>query len=68
MMWDSEERQAVNFHDRLPDLRQAFLADHTGIHNGPRVGMDVVDAEHRQNIGQQSNQPQQDHGQNQALL
>ena len=65
---DMAEGQAVDVHDGAPDILQIRLADHIFVHNGSRVGVDIVDAEDRQNIGQQRHQAQQDDGQNQTLL
>ena len=48
---DVGQGQTVYVHDRLPDILQPLLADHVLIHNGPRVGVDIVDAEYRQNVG-----------------
>ena len=59
---DVGQRQTVNIHDGAPDILQPFLAGHALVHNGPRVGVNVIDAEYRQNIGQQRNQAQQDDG------
>ena len=66
--YDVGQGQAVNIHDGPPDILQSFLADHAPIHDGSRIGMDVVDAKYRQNIGQHGDQAQQDNGQDQALL
>lgn len=60
--------QPVDVRQRMPDFLQPPLADHIFVHNGPCVGVDIMDAEHRQEIGQQGHQAQQDDGQNQALL
>ena len=60
--------QAVNVHHGAPDLLQLPLADHILVYNGARVGVDVVDAEHCQDIGQKRHQSKQDNGDNQALL
>ena len=65
---DVGQGQAVNVHQGAPDLLQLPLADHVLVYNGARVGMDVVDAEHRQDIGQKRHQSKQDNGYDQALL
>ena len=65
---DVGQGQAVNIHHGAPDLLQLPLADHVLVYNGARVGMDVVDAEYRKDIGEQRHQSQQNNGQDQALL
>ena len=65
---DMGQRQRMNVHDGPPYLLQTGFADHVLVHDGPRVGVDVVDTEHRQNIGQKGHQSQQEDGQNQTLL
>ena len=65
---DVAERQAVNVHHGPADLLQPRLTGHVLIHDYAGVGIDIVDAEHRQQVGQQRHQAQQDDGQNQALL
>ena len=65
---DVAEGQTVNVHHGAADVLQLRLTDHILVHNGPGVGVDVVDAEHRQEIGQQRYHAQQDDGQNEALL
>ena len=52
------ESQAMNVHHRPPDLLQVRLTGHILIHNGPSIGVDIIDAEYRQNVGQESYQPQ----------
>ena len=65
---DVGQGQPVDVHHGAPDLLQLRLADHKLVHDGSRVGMDVVDAEYRQNIGQQGHQSQQNDRQDKALL
>ena len=48
---DVAESQAVDVHNGPPDVLQLRLADHVLIHNDPSVGVDIVDAEHPQDIG-----------------
>ena len=66
--YDVGQGQTVNVHHGTPDVLQLRLADHALVHNAPRVGVDVVDAEYRQDIGQQRHNPQEDDGENQPLL
>ena len=65
---DVGQGQAVDIHDGPPDVLQPLLAGHAAVHDPARVGVDVVDAEYRQKIGQQGDQAQQDNGQDQPLL
>ena len=65
---DVGQGQAVEVHHGAADLLQLRLADHVLVHNSPGVGVDIVNAEHRQEIGQQRYQSQQDNRQDQALL
>ncbi len=65
---DMRQRQAVNIHHRPPYLLQLGLADHIFLHNRLCAGMDIVNTEYCENIGQHSHQPQQNDGQDQALL
>ena len=44
------QRQTVNVHYGPSDILQPFLAYHAFVHNTPRIGMDIVDAEYSQNI------------------
>ena len=61
---DVGQRQKMDVHHRAPDFLQPSFADHILVHNGFRVGMDVIDAEHRQNVGQKCHQSKQNNGQN----
>ena len=65
---DVGQGQAVDVHHGAADVLQLGLAGHVLVHDDPCVGVDVVDAEHGQQVGQQRDQAQQDDGQNQALL
>lgn len=65
---DVGQGQAVQVHHGAADVLQPGLADHIFIYDGPGVGVDIVDAEHSQEIGQQRHQAQKNDRQNQALL
>ncbi len=58
----------MDIHHGTADIFQFRLADHILIHNGSGIGVDIVDAEYRQKIGQQCYQAQQDDRQDQTLL
>ena len=65
---DVGQCQTVKVHHRLFDLIQLCLADHVLIHDGPGVSVDIVDADHRQDVGQHHHCPQQKNRQKQPLL
>ena len=65
---DVAERQPVDVHYGAPDVLQPGLADHILVYDGPRVSVDVVDADSRQDVGQQGNQSQKKDGHDKPLL
>ena len=64
---DMGQRQPVDVHHGPADFLQLRLADHIVVHNGRRVGVDIINAEHRQQVGQQRYQSQQNHRQDEPL-
>ena len=65
---DVGQGKAVQVHHGAADLLQPALADHVLVHDGARVGVDVVDAEHRKDVGQKRHQSQQNNGDDEPLL
>ena len=65
---DVGQRQPVDVHYGAPDVLQPGLADHILVYDGPRVSVDVIDADSRQDVGQQGDQPQKKDGHDEPLL